>query len=189
MTVSSLSPTKTGLARAGFVALALSSAGALAATTPAAASGGSGGTETKTPTCEPGFVYDPAKKTCVKISSSLDDGLLYEQGRALALAGHYEAALAALTAVKDRNDSMVLTMIGYATRKSGKFDEGMAYYRQALAVNPDNVDTHEYIGEAYAEKGQMDLAKAELVKVEALCGTECEQYEDLAAAIAGTPTE
>ena len=43
-------------------------------------------------------------------------------------------------------------------------------------------------GEAYAEKGKIDLAKGELAKIEALCGTQCEQYRDLAAAIAGTPS-
>jgi hypothetical protein len=31
----------------------------------------------------------------------------------------------------------------------------------------------------------MDLAKAELAKVALICGTTCEQYEDLAKAITG----
>ena len=138
--------------------------------------------------CNKGWVYSSKKQVCVR-SSFLDDKELYEQGRALALAGHYDNALDALEAVKDKNDSMVLTMIGYSKRKSGHFDEGMAYYAKALAINPNNANTREYLGEAYAEKGQVDLAKAELVKVEALCGTECEQYRDLAAAIAGKPDE
>ena len=85
----------------------------------------------------------------------------------------------------NQNDSMVLTMTGYANRKLGKFDEGMAYYQRALTIDPDNVDTREYLGEAYVETGRIDLAKAELANVEALCGTECEQYQDLAEAIAG----
>lgn len=179
------------LARAGLVALALSIAGAVG---PAfAASGGSssgGGGASTTPTCQSGYVYDPNKKTCVKATSGLfDDKQLYAQGRALALAGRYAEALGALTAVRNQNDSMVLTMIGYAKRKSGSFDEGMAYYQRALAIDPKNVNTREYLGEAYAEKGRMDLAKAELVKVEALCGTECEQYQDLAKAIAGQSDE
>ena len=84
---------------------------------------------------------------------------------------------------------MVLTMIGYATRKSGHYDEGLAYYDKALALNPDNVNTHEYLGEAYFEKGKKDLALVELAKIEKVCGTTCEQYEDLSATIAGsTPT-
>ena len=181
------------LARAGLVAMALSIAGAVG---PAfAASGGSGGSSSggsgaSTPSCPSGYVYDSNKKACVKASSGLfDDKQLYAQGRALALAGRYAEALDALTAVRNQNDSMVLTMIGYAKRKSGSFDEGMAYYQRALAIDPKNVNTREYLGEAYAEKGSMDLARAELVKVEALCGTECEQYQDLAKAIAGQPEE
>jgi len=177
------------LARASLVALALSIAGAVS---PAFAnsSGGSGSSGGSTPSCKPGYVYDANTKTCVKASSGLlDDEQLYQQGRALALDGHYEKALGALAAVQNQNDSRVLTMIGYAKRKLGNFDEGVAYYQQALAIDPGNADTREYLGEAYVETGRMDLAKAELANVEALCGTECEQYQDLAAAIAGQPDE
>jgi len=84
-------------------------------------------------------------------------------------------------------DSMTLTMIGYATRKLGSYDEGLAYYEKALVLDPNNVNTHEYLGEAYAEKGKFDLARIELAKVEAACGTACEQYVDLANAIEGKP--
>jgi tetratricopeptide (TPR) repeat protein len=177
------------LARASLVALALSIAGAVG---PAFAnpSGGGGGSGGGTPSCKPGYVYDTNKQTCVKANSGLlDDEQLYQQGRALAVGGHYEEALGALAAVQNQNDSRVLTMIGYAKRKLGSFGEGMAYYQQALAIDPDNADTREYLGEAYVETGRMDLAKAELANVQALCGTECEQYQDLAAAIAGQPDE
>jgi tetratricopeptide (TPR) repeat protein len=178
------------LARATLVALVLSTAGTvgLAFANPSGGGGSSGGGTT--PSCKPGYVYDTNKRTCVKASSGLlDDEQLYQQGRALALGGHYEEALGALAAVRNQNDSKVLTMIGYAKRKLGSFDEGIAYYQQALAIDPDNADTREYLGEAYVETGRMDLAKAELANVEALCGTECEQYQDLAAAIAGQPEE
>jgi tetratricopeptide (TPR) repeat protein len=177
------------LARASLVALAVAIVGAVG---PAFAnpSGGSGSSGGGTPSCKPGYVYDTNKQTCVKASSGLlDDEQLYQQGRALALGGHYEEALGVLAAVQNQNDSRVLTMIGYAKRKLGSFDEGVAYYQQALAIDPDNADTREYLGEAYVETGRMDLAKAELATVRALCGTECEQYQDLAAAIAGQPDE
>jgi hypothetical protein len=139
--------------------------------------------------CKKGSVYSKKKGTCVQASSSLlDDKELYEEGRDLALGGHYDEALTALDAVK-APDSMTLTMIGYATRKLGNYDEGLAYYAKALALDPNNVNTHEYLGEAYAEKGKLGLAKAELIKVSAVCGTGCEQYEDLAKAIDGKPAE
>ena len=74
-------------------------------------------------------------------------------------------------------------MRGYATRKLGRWDEGMALYEKALALDPDNINTHEYKGEAFVVAGRMDQAKAELATLQRLCGTECEQYEDLAKAI------
>jgi tetratricopeptide (TPR) repeat protein len=150
-------------------------------------SGGSSSGAASTPACKTGYVWDAKKNSCVKATSGLlDDKQIYTQGRDLALAGRYQEALDALGAVKNK-DSMTLTMIGYATRKMGNYNQGLAYYQQALALDSNNVSTREYLGEAYAEKGHIDLANAELVKVEALCGTECEQYQDLAKAIASAP--
>jgi tetratricopeptide (TPR) repeat protein len=151
-------------------------------------SGGSG-TGTRIPACQHGFVYSKAKHACVQTTSHLlNDSELYADGHDLALAGRYQEALDALGAVRDK-DSMTLTMIGYATRKSGDYDRGVAYYMQALALDANNVNTHEYLGEAYAEKGRIDDAKLELVKVASLAGSDSEQYRDLAAAIAGLPDE
>ncbi len=173
-------------------AAAIVFAGALSLTGGAAfaasgASGGSSGT-TQTVKCNKGWTYDDATKACVR-NQSLNDQQLYDQGRVLALAGAYENALDSLNAIRNKNDAMVLTMIGYSERKMGNYDAGLAYYAKALAIDPANINTHEYLGEAYAEKGKLDLAKAELVKVKAVCGTTCEQYQDLAKAIAGTPDE
>ena len=138
--------------------------------------------------CNKGWTYDASKGWCVK-NQALNDRQLYEAGRALALAGYYDNALDSLNAIRDKNDAMVLTMIGYSERKSGNYDVGLDYYAKALAIDPANVNTREYLGEAYAEKGKVDLAKAELVKIAAVCGTSCEQYQDLAEAIAGAPDE
>ncbi len=155
----------------------------------AASDGGSSSSGTTTPQCKAGYVWNAHKSKCEKkTSSTLDDKTLYTQGRDLALAGRYEEALVALGAVRNQ-DSMVLTMIGYSQRKLGNYDAGLATYAEALALDPNNVNTHEYLGEAYAEKGNLDLARAELMKVEAVCGTTCEQYQDLAKAIAGEPGE
>jgi tetratricopeptide (TPR) repeat protein len=121
---------------------------------------------------------------CVKLHAGLmPDEDLYTQGRSLALAGYYAEALPILDTVTRTDDSMVYTMRGYATRKLGRWDEGMALYEKALALDPDNINTHEYKGEAFVVAGRMDQAKAELATLQRLCGTECEQYEDLAKAI------
>ena len=137
--------------------------------------------------CKTGFVYSEKAKSCVKATAGLVDRKdLFQEGRALAKAGHYDEALAVLAAA-DHKDSMVLTMIGYSKRKQGNWDAGMAYHRQALAINPNNANTREYLGEAWLTKGRADLAQAELVKIAAITGKDSEQYEDLAKAIAGQP--
>lgn len=167
----------------GVVALGLTLGSATAFALSDGSGGGSGGSHS----CKNGTHWDPNKGQCAK-HSDLEDKYLYEHGRDLALAGNYDEALKLLKAVKDPG-TMTFTMIGYATRKLGNYDEGVAYYAKALALDPNNINTHEYLGEAYAEKGRVDLAKAELIKVAAVCGTTCEQYQDLSKAIAGTPDE
>jgi tetratricopeptide (TPR) repeat protein len=161
------------------IALTVLSAPALAA------SGGSSG-GSSTPQCNAGWVYDKQKQVCVRKDAATDSDL-YEQGRALAVAGEYEDALDLLTSVRNQNDSMVLTMIGYSKRKMGEVDEGIAYYHKALAIQPDNVLTREYLGEGYVMMGRIDLAQAELDQIGVICGVDCEQYRDLKAAIAGDP--
>lgn len=154
---------------------------------PALADGGGGGGSggDGTVKCREGMTYDKNSQRCVH-ASLLDDGQLYEQGRALALAGNYENALDALRAVR-KPDAMTITMIGYSKRKMGRVEEGIADYFRALAIEPDNIHTREYLGEGYVALDRIDLAKAELVRIEAVCGRDCEQYRDLAAAIAGEP--
>jgi tetratricopeptide (TPR) repeat protein len=170
--------------RAGIVTIACSFAapGAFAIS-----SGGNGGNASSTPSCPKGEIYNSHTGKCEKSSSGLDDKELYGQGRDLALAGRYDEALTALQAVRNQNDAMVLTMLGFTERKLGDYDKGLAYYQRALALEPDNVNTHEYLGEAYAEKGKIDLAKAELAKISAVCGTTCDAYQALSNAIAGKP--
>jgi tetratricopeptide (TPR) repeat protein len=168
------------------LAMTAAAAGAIMIGAPAfaASSGGSGGSSETT--CKAGMVWNQAKGICEKASSGLfDDKTLYEQGRALALAGDYGSALTLFEAIRDKQDSDVLTMIGYSKRKSGAVEEGIGYYHQALALNPDNVNTREYLGEGYVAMGRLDLAQAELDKIGAICGESCEQYIDLAAAMAG----
>jgi tetratricopeptide (TPR) repeat protein len=131
--------------------------------------------------CDAGFTYNEARKACVR-TTALNDQDLYHQGRMLALAGHYDSAIDTLGAVTNKN-SNVLTMIGYATRKLGRVAEGIAIYHQALAIDPNNLGTHEYLGEGYLAAGRIDLAEAQLTTLESLCGKTCSQYQALSNAI------
>ena len=185
-------PSSTSFAtKAGAFALALALALPVA---PVFAAGGDDSSGTTTPPVDcvkqkgKGWTYNEQQKKCVK-TSSLDDGALYAQGRALALAGHYDSALDTLTAIHNQQDAMVLTMIGYSTRKLGHTAEGIAIYHEALAIDPNNVNTHEYLGEGYIVAGRVDLARAELATLKNLCGTGCEQYQDLDNALMGHPDQ
>lgn len=139
--------------------------------------------------CQAGTTYDAASKSCLVDDAALfDDEFLFEQGRTLALAGHYQKALDVLGSVRNKHDARVLTMIGYATRKLGDTEAGIALYHQALAIDPANLNTHEYLGEGYLAAGRVDLAEAQLDTIAQLCGsTTCEQYRDLQKAILGKP--
>lgn len=151
--------------------------------------GGGGGNGPGRPiNCNEGWTYNKKKKVCER-TSMLDDNTLTEQGRALALNGYYDGALEALMAVRNKNDAIVLTYIGYATRKLGRVEEGIDWYHKALAIDFNNVHTHEYLGEGYVALGRVGLALQELAKLEALCGKGCEQYEALSATIAGEPEQ
>jgi len=178
------------LVKAGIVAMTISASLA----SPVFASGGGGGSGGSTAPVDcvkekgAGWAYDESQGKCVK-TSELDDKQLYAVGHALALAGYYGSALDTLNAIRDKHDSMVLTMIGYSTRKLGHTAEGIAIYQEALAIDPNNVNTHEYLGEGYIVAGRVDLAKAELSTLKGLCGTGCEQYQDLNSALLGHPDQ
>lgn len=136
--------------------------------------------------CPSGTKYNNATRMCKVVNASLlNDRQLYELGRSQALTGFYQDALDTFAAIHDKHDAMVLTMIGYSKRKLGFTNEGIAIYQQALAIEPDNLFTHEYLGEGYLAAGRVDLAELELDKLEALCGAACAQYLDLQKALIG----
>ena len=127
-------PTRLGAALAAVLL-----AGTIATGPAFAVSGGGGGGSSNTHDCKDGTHWSKSADKCVPNGSSQLDEDLYEEGRVLALAGHYQEALAALGAVK-KKDSMTLTMIGYSKRKMGNVDEGMAFYHKALAIDSDNIN-------------------------------------------------
>lgn len=173
---------------------ALAGVAALVFTGPVlSAGGGSGGGNAdspKTMKCKRGEVVRTVTengkkvKKCVKATSGLlPDADLYEQGRLLAKAGEYEWAIDVLSLVQNQNDPKVLNYIGYSNRKAGRLETGISYYRKALAIDPNYVLAREYLGEGYVIAGRIDLAKLELTEIGSRCGTHCEEYQDLNAAI------
>jgi tetratricopeptide (TPR) repeat protein len=86
------------------------------------------------------------------------------------------------------NDPRILRVTGFATRKLGDVDGGMKYYRKALAINPDDTRTRQYMGEAFLTKRDLSGASEQLGLIAKICG-DCEDYQKLSAAIADYQTK
>lgn len=108
-------------------------------------------------------------------------------GYALAKDGKFDEALKFLRTVENEGDPRVLTYIGFAERRLGRIDVAMDYYRRALKIDPENVATLEYLGEAHLQQGDLAAAKTTLAEIAKLCGEACEAHAVLAKAIADYP--
>jgi tetratricopeptide (TPR) repeat protein len=135
--------------------------------------------------CPRGQALDPQTKTCVKIQAlRVAPTERFAMAFALNRVGRYPDAVAVLDPIAHRRDPLVLTELGFAFRKLGRFDTAVGYYRAALAVDPRAARTRSYLGEGYVALGRLDLARAELAEIERLTGTGSAPYTVLAAAIA-----
>jgi hypothetical protein len=136
-------------------------------------------------TCVPGQIWDAKKHRCLqRHSSALPDWELTEYAYALAKADRFQEAIDVLDTLDNPNTPRALNYRGYATRKLGRTDEGIAYYLKSVALDPNYPQVREYLGEAYVIEGKFDLAKDQLTTIEKICGsTDCEYYGDLARAL------
>jgi tetratricopeptide (TPR) repeat protein len=101
----------------------------------------------------------------------------------------YEGAIVALHALGHDEHPDVATLLGYASRKLGRYDEAKLWYDRALEADPNHAVTWSYYGMWHAEQGNVLKAKDDLEKVRAICGnTECREYRALKAAIDGAVT-
>lgn len=91
----------------------------------------------------------------------------------------FEAALAV-----DPAHTPTLLRLAEAARADRMQGKAIAYYREALAREPRNLAALAGEGEALAEKGAIEKARATLAKVESLCGADCPETRKVAAAIA-----
>jgi len=100
----------------------------------------------------------------------------------------YAAGIAALRALGHDDHPDVATLIGYASRKLGRYDDARFWYERAVAADPNHAVTWSYYGMWQAEQGNMLKAKDDLEKVRLICGTDCKAYKMLKEAIDGTVT-
>ncbi len=113
--------------------------------------------------------------------AGVDGDKVYVAAVALINEKKYDAAIAELQIATQKFGPHpdVLTYLGFANRKLKNFDVAETYYKRALAVAPDHLGANEYFGELMIERGDMDGAKNQLAKLDALCKFGCYEAEEL----------
>ena len=115
------------------------------------------------------------------------DGPRLSDARVHIAAEDWTEAIAVLRTIvaTDGNDADALNLLGFSLRKSGDLKNAEGFYLRALELDPSHKGANEYLGELYVEIGQIEKARERLETLARLCGnTTCEEYEDLAKAIA-----
>lgn len=132
----------------------------------AAASGGGGGSM---PSGDPG-----SERPSLKAAERLMKGK------------HYEEALAMLDALRQKDDQNpdIYNDMGFCLRKLERLTDAEAYYKAALSLDADHKGALEYEGELFLMQNDLKGAEANLAKLAAVCPQGCDEYTDLAQAIA-----
>ena len=179
---------KTTLLTAVILTAAISGAPQLAAAMGGASPSSTEGSSQKPPS-KPSGKSDAKKNKKDKSSSAKDfiDGyhaayaLIYDKD-------DYQGGITALRALEHDNNADVATLLGYASRKLGRYDDAKYWYDKALAADPKHALTWSYYGMWHAEQGNLLKAKDDLEQVRLICGTECKEYIALKEVIDGTRT-
>ena len=97
----------------------------------------------------------------------------------------YAGGIAKLHSLGHDDDAAIANLIGYSSRKLGRYDEAKDWYEKSLAADPNFARTWSYYGMWYAEQGNLLKAHDILEKVRSICGTECKEYTELKSALTG----
>jgi len=128
------------------------------------------------------------KKDEKKSEQQFIDG--YKSAHAMIYKRHqYAAAIDKLKSLGRDENADVANLIGYSSRKLGRYEDSKLWYERALAADPAHARTWSYYGMWHAEQGNLLKAKEYLTKVASLCGnTSCREYTMLKGVIEGTRT-
>jgi hypothetical protein len=99
----------------------------------------------------------------------------------------YGAAIEQLKALGHDDYANVANLIGYSYRKLGDYRLSQVWYEHALKSDPNHVLTWQYYGLWQIEQGNREQAQYHLSRIAAICGTDCEHYRSLAAALEQPP--
>jgi tetratricopeptide (TPR) repeat protein len=165
--------------------------------TPAFAAGGGGGggdpsamSNPQPPASNATQTTHKAKKKSSK-QSSFDDPV-FAKGYREAYAtiydrGDYTGAIEQLKALGNDDHPNVANLIGYSYRKLGDYKLSQIWYERALKADPNHVLTWNYYGLWQIEQGNREQAQYHLSRIAAICGTDCDEYRSLAAALEKPP--
>jgi hypothetical protein len=99
----------------------------------------------------------------------------------------YASAIEQLKALGHDDHPNVANLIGYSYRKLGDYKLSQVWYERALKADPNHVLTWQYYGLWQIEQGNRDQALYHLSRIASICGTDCEHYRSLAAALEQPP--
>ncbi len=117
---------------------------------------------------------------------------LLHQGDALRAQGNFSGAedlLESALAIDPRNRGAYVAL-GRVAQGQGLPGKAVRFYRDALALDPNDLSALAGQGEAMVAKGAVERARVNLARINQLCKTGCAQATALNAAIAkGPPVE
>jgi Tfp pilus assembly protein PilF len=117
---------------------------------------------------------------------------LLHQGDALRAQGNLSGAedlLESALAIDPRNRAAYVAL-GHVARDQKLPGKAVRFYRDALALDPNDVVALAGQGEAMVQKGAVERARVNLARINQLCKTACASSTELSAAIAkGPPAE
>ena len=99
----------------------------------------------------------------------------------------YATAIAELKSLGHDDHPNVANLIGYSYRKLGDYEQSQVWYERALKADPNHVLTWQYYGLWQLERGNREQALYHLSRIAAICGTGCDEYRSLAAALEKPP--
>lgn len=105
----------------------------------------------------------------------------YELGVNAVKAGDYARALTELQKAVQAGprNADAWNYIGFSHRHLKQFDQSLAAYQKALAINPNHRGANEYLGELYLMTGHPDKAREQLARLGSFCARGCPEREDL----------
>jgi tetratricopeptide (TPR) repeat protein len=117
--------------------------------------------------------------------TDLDEDPIYRDARRMIALHDYAPAIPKLEILlkEQPNSPVLLNWIAYSHRKLKNYPVSKQFYDAALKADPTYLPALEYQGEWYLETGDMASARANLARLEQLCG-KCHEWGDLNEAIA-----